>query len=1182
MVTNYKYFDEGLLEELELADGANSTKAKYAYDTKNRISTIELTNGSKYDFEYDSFDNISTIKLNGVVVFRYEYDNNNRLVKQYYGESSDCYEFTYTESGLIDKIYYVNNGGKTLKYTYNYDIINRVSEVTDSNNKLLCRYEYDADGRVSKVVGADSTVEVGYDNLGNVNTKKATVSGKTIAQSFDTVNRSKGSHPGTLLESDVIGYDGIFFGMFGEDSKLRNYANAELPSINHNDVVSELSTSVDNYITCCKIDSSNLLSYRLSMKSPYNDECGFVAFCFKPKTLKKQYLFSVKNPERYGGLYACMSEDGYVCVYAINSKGEEKSIITCKNMVQEKKWNYFALSFMNRNDGLGYSDIGEYLINLNGCTEKFVCKNPRIYYELGLNPVYNIGHNYDGTTATDHFEGSITCLTISPRDYVSDYYMNKHYRTMKDYVIENALISDGDSIATVDFSDTNLYTTDSSIQNKFEIYPLHNSVESLDGSRPMVFEHRCVSKNDKDRNFNFNSKIKRYAYVADGFDLRYYFGSANSGTVMMRAYIDTLANRQYFFDMKDLSGKTLGLFRNDSRTVCIDYNGEIIPTNISLGDNMWHTVGLSFDKDVVSDSAATVTYMDFRVYVDGNTYQVTRSVDYEYGILEFSVGKSYTSDATNKLQETRDNFGPLRGQIEMMATSSAFCEKATLDTLASELKTYTKVCEFDDLGMLRKTEVHCAGAPILSDVITYKKNGKNTTQCVANEKFTNNGSTRTRAYTTDLYGRVTAVSDTVLGNHTYEYDYRGFLVREDDKVFTYDGNGNITRAGDKVFTYDSVIKDRLMSVGGKHITYSESNPLNPKTYDGKTFEFEGRRLVKVISDNMVATYKYDASGLRTEKTVTENGVTTTTKFVYDSGKLITEYTGTSRVDYLYDENSKPYGFIYNNAKYFYIRDTLQNILGIVDANGDVVVHYDYTAYGECKAITGSKKDTIGAINSFRYKGYYFDNETGFFYCKSRYYVPQWCRWFNADQVEYIKTNNVLNTNLFAYCQNNGITNIDENGCFALWALAIAIIAVSAVVGGILGATSSVKIGTNMEIANPNLNKHNVELDNEDEETESTELTFGDRVLNTVKGALLGACVGCVVDICLGAVLCFTPIAPLGYVTFCAGVAFGMIAATLLTAFGIQIDMPSFDPKEAESSVPKIPSGQEQYKHPGYE
>lgn len=1056
VVTNYKYFDEGLLEELELADGANSTKAKYAYDTKNRISTIELTNGSKYDFEYDSFDNISTIKLNGVVVFRYEYDNNNRLVKQHYGASSDCYEFTYTESGLIDKIYYVNNGVKTLKYTYNYDIINRVSEVTDSNNKLLCRYEYDADGRVSKVVGADSTVEVGYDNLGNVNTKKATVSGKTIAQSFDTVNRSKGSHPGTLLESDVVRSDGVFFGMFSDDSKLRNYANAELHSINHNDVASELSTSVDNYITCCNIDSSKMLSYRLSMKSPYNDECGFVAFCFKPKALNKQYLFSVKNPERDGGLYAYMTSSGYVYVYAINSKGEEKSIITCKNKVKVSEWNYFAFSFMNRNDGLGYLNIGEYLINLNGYTEKFVCKNPRIYYELGLNPVYNIGHNYDGATATYHFEGSITCLTISPRDYVSDYYMNKHYRTMKDYVIENALISDGDSIATVDFSDTNLYTTDSSIQNKFEIYPLHNSVESLDGSRPMVFEHRCVSKNDKDRNFNFNSKIKRYAYVADGFDLRYYFGSANSGTIMMRAYIDTLANRQYFFDMKDLSGKTLGLFRNDSRTVCIDYNGEIIPTNISLGDNMWHTVGLSFDKDVVSDSAATVTYMDFRVYADGNTYQVTRSVDYEYGILEFSVGKSYTSDATNKLQETRDNFGPLRGQIEMLATSSAFCELETLNTVASELKTYTKVCEFDDLGMLRKTEVHCAGAPILSDVITYKKNGENTTMCVANEKFTHNGSTRTRTYTTDLDGRITAVSDTVLGNHTYEYDYRGFLVKEDNTEFAYDGNGNITRAGNKVFTYDSVIKDRLMSVGGKPITYSEINPLNPKTYDGKTFEFEGRRLVKVTSDDMVATYKYDDTGLRTEKTVTENGVATTTKFVYDSGKLITEYTGTSRVDYLYDENGMLYGFIYNNAKYFYIRDTLQNILGIVDADGTAVVQYDYTAYGECTEISGSMANTIGVVNSFRYKGYYFDDETEFFYCKSRYYLPQWKRWLNCDNPNFLGKSNSIDQNLYIYCSDDAVNKYDDTGNLGLLATVL--------VSGLIGAAISTGIEVVKQLA----------------------------------------------------------------------------------------------------------------------
>lgn len=1045
VVTNYKYFDEGLLEELELTDNTNSTKAKYTYDDKKRISTVELTNGSKYTFEYDSFDNISIIKLNDVVVFKYEYDNGNRLVKQHYGESSDCYEFAYTESNLIDKIYYVNNGTKTLKYTYNYDIINRVSEVTDTDNSLICRYEYDADGRISKVVGADSTVEVGYDNLGNVNTKKATVSGKTIAQSFDTVNRSKGSHPGTLHKSEIVSYDGVFFGMFDKDAKIYNYNNESIAPVGYNEVTDVVST--DEYIPCYKINSSKTLSYKLEMKSPYNYECGFVSFCFKPTYLHYQYIFSVKNPNDDGSIGVYMDSSGTVYAQITDLNGNIYNIITCKNKVQMGKWNYFALSFMNRYEEYD-SGTTEVVLNLNGHMDNYK-HSKMIWFELGLQPVYNIGHNTDGTTVSSQLEGSISCVTIAPRQYVKDLsYLKRHFRYINDYIVDNALVSTDDGIATVDFSDTNLYTENSTVLDKFEIYPLHNSVESINGKRPTSFEHRSVSELDKDRNFNFNSQIKRYAYIADGSTLKYNFGTGDSGTVMMRAYTDTYEEKQYFFDMKDEEGHTLGLFRDENRCVAINFNGEIISSGLSLNDGEWYTVGLSFDKDIVSDSASTETYKSFRVFVDGSTYQVTRNIDFDYGNLELNIGKSYTSEQVRYFLTYSYSDRPLHGQIEMLATSGAFCELETLNTVATELKTYTKVSEFDDLGMLRKTEVHCAGTPILSDVITYKKNDENTTMCVADEKFMHNGTTRTRAYETDLYGRVTSVTDSVLDKHTYEYDYRGFLVREDDKTFEYDGNGNITRAGDKVFTYDSVIKDRLMSAGGKPITYSESNPLNPKTYDGKTFEFEGRRLVKVTSDNMVATYKYDAFGLRTEKTVTENGVTTTTKFVYDSGKLITEYTGTSRVDYLYDENGMLYGFIYDNAKYFYIRDTLQNILGIVDANGTTVVHYGYTAYGECKAITGSKKDTIGVINSFRYKGYYFDEETKFFYCKSRCYVPEWHRFINQDKSDVIVIASVTFShnfkNSYTYCDNDPVNRADGEG--EAWHI---------VIGAIVGAVTSV-------------------------------------------------------------------------------------------------------------------------------
>lgn len=1042
VVTNYDYFDNGLIKELKLSDANNlsrSSSATYTYDEKHRINTISLGNGSVYTFEYDDFNNISTISLNDVVVFRYEYDEKNRLIKQHYGVSSDYYEFIYTNSNLVDKIYYVNNE-KTLKYIYIYDIINRVSKVTDGLGTTLYEYVYDNDGKLSEIKNATATVKYGYDNLGNVNTKKSTVKSKIIAQSFDTVNRSKGSHPESLLHLDIVNYDDVYFGLFNENSNLKNYSGNILKPIDHNGVTIEPEITMQDYIPCCNVSSTKILSYQFSESNPYNHECGFVAFCFKPSSMRAQYLFSSKNPDGNGGIHVYMGNTGVVYVYVVDMYGETHRITTCTNRVASGKWNYFAMSFMNRDDGLGYLNISDFTINLNGHFDSFVKKNPKIHFDLGSYPVYNIGHNYDGTTASSFFEGTITCLTIGPRDYVSYDYLKKHYASVKDHCINNVFIDNDDGIATVDFSDVNLYTTDSNIQNKFEVYPLNNSVNSINGKSPIVFEHRNIGQADKDRNFNFNTAIKRYAYVADGSDLKYNFGSGASGTVAMRAYIEEYEERQYFFDMKDSNGHTLGLFRSRDFELCVNLNGETIMTPVRLDDKTWTTLALSFSREIVSDSASSVTYMNLRVYVDGEMYYYTPNIDFEYGDLELLVGKSFVADNGSTTLVDNYKYAPLKGQIEMLATSDAFCEDATINTLATELKTYTKVREFDDIGMLRKTEIHCAGTPIIADLITYKKNGDKTTMCVDSEKFTyEDGSTRERSYETDLYGRVTAVSDTVLGNHTYEYDYRGFLVREDEKTFAYDGNGNITKCGDTVFTYDNVIKDRLMSVGGKAITYSETNPLNPKTYDGKTFEFEGRRLVKVTSDEMVATYKYDDRGLRIRKTVTENGVTTTTNFVYDNGKLITEYTDSSRVDYLYDETDMLYGFIYEGAKHFYIRDTLLNILGIVDAYGTPVVQYDYSAYGQCNAVTGTMADTVGAVNSFKYKGYYFDKETDFFYCKSRYYSAEFCRFISPDSADCLDTSSVVGMNLYAYCSNDPINKYDPTGNFPWLILAVALL-----------------------------------------------------------------------------------------------------------------------------------------------
>ena len=69
--------------------------------------------------------------------------------------------------------------------------------------------------------------------------------------------------------------------------------------------------------------------------------------------------------------------------------------------------------------------------------------------------------------------------------------------------------------------------------------------------------------------------------------------------------------------------------------------------------------------------------------------------------------------------------------------------------------------------------------------------------------------------------------------------------------------------------------------------------------------------------------------------------------------------------------------------------------------------------------------SIGAANPLRYRGYYYDSETGFYYLQSRYYDPVTCRFINADSI--IGTDDILGSNLFAYCDNNPVNKVNYFG-----------------------------------------------------------------------------------------------------------------------------------------------------------
>ena len=105
------------------------------------------------------------------------------------------------------------------------------------------------------------------------------------------------------------------------------------------------------------------------------------------------------------------------------------------------------------------------------------------------------------------------------------------------------------------------------------------------------------------------------------------------------------------------------------------------------------------------------------------------------------------------------------------------------------------------------------------------------------------------------------------------------------------------------------------------------------------------------------------------------------------------------------------------------------------ASGEVVVEYSYDPWGNILAVTGSLASTLGSDNPFRYRGYYYDNESCFYYLNSRYYDAKVCRFVNADEPEIIDGANehILENNLYAYCFNNPVNLTDDSGYWPSWA-----------------------------------------------------------------------------------------------------------------------------------------------------
>ena len=216
------------------------------------------------------------------------------------------------------------------------------------------------------------------------------------------------------------------------------------------------------------------------------------------------------------------------------------------------------------------------------------------------------------------------------------------------------------------------------------------------------------------------------------------------------------------------------------------------------------------------------------------------------------------------------------------------------------------------------------------------------------------------------------------------------------------------------------------------MTYDEIG--NPLSYRHYTLTWQnGRQLASLQIMQLKINYTYDVDGLRTSKSVPN--IDLEHKYYYVGSRLQYEDRGNSNaLWYFYDADGTPSGIRFRNnggvvSDYYFVCNWRGDVIQIYNTAGELVSTYDYDAWGNVTAHE-TDKDTYGItnINPIRYRGYYYDTETGMYYLKSRYYDPAVKRFLNADG--YVATGqSILGNNMFSYCDNNPVNREDSTGHF---------------------------------------------------------------------------------------------------------------------------------------------------------
>ena len=627
----------------------------------------------------------------------------------------------------------------------------------------------------------------------------------------------------------------------------------------------------------------------------------------------------------------------------VQFKDESGATLISPNTYNYDQWNFVSISFEKKSNGsinvtliLNDTVISKVLEGANYQTYKsfYICEGSDCSVAQSSSSSSDLGVTYFDTDYLemwmDVYMVGISANEYDNQDLINIYNEGLYFLTHSSY--NNELTSQISYINQDLFKDYELAL----LNGDFTTTLLNKPVEVVDRDKSY--------KNKKLRNFELiqgRFVYKAYDIVKPSLTsgikskLVYDFNVKKEGRFFVKFKVDD----SYGFSSTDPERTVFSLYKQSAEylKVNIKNNGKLkvylaggrsSEVNLYVTDSDWHII--------------LVDYNTNKLYVGLDDYP---GIELNYPTYDLTGGLLYVGS-------TNVGGTKLNGHVEIVAYSPLYSStKTQFDTEATRVFNNSTVNivtnNYDSLGRLTSKKISTS---------QYESDDKlyyiSQTNLISREEIVNGSNTLN--YTYDTTGRVKTYFDQLYeyAYNEYTYDSLGRIVEVKDNLedrkykYTYDESGNIktkviTNSSNTTllninYVYDTLHKDQLVRVEdklsniNKTITYNSIG--QPTSINNVSLTWEGRNL-KTYGSN---TYCYNENGIRYKK-VTSNGTYT---YELEGSNIIRMSKNNTQVfDFTYDSNNQLVSMSYNGKEYFYIRNILGDILGIIDNRGDYVVKY---------------------------------------------------------------------------------------------------------------------------------------------------------------------------------------------------------------------------------------------------